>query len=267
MHRRPDHRVPGHRLWRAVRQAGAADRGSADRRLPAAGIHRKKSRFPALQDSRHVDRRRYRADEPVLARRAARADQPGSPGRRDERQRRPADDYHPPGQQDLRHRRHHRGQRSGGSDADRDGHRRYRRYDRFRRPVARHSPRQLHHLQRRQRGGERHSHRAGRALPADSQPHRRLPLQGPRGTAEPARRRHQPHQDHGLDGHQRAPPAARRSRPRFARRPQDRSARQHVSRQPRRENGDSRARHAQRLAQSARLGVCGRHTHAPAGGH
>ena len=48
--------------------------------------------------------------------------------------------------------------------------------------------------------------------------------------AAPARRRHQPHQDHGLARHQRAPPAAGRPRARAARRPQDRPPRQHLSR-------------------------------------
>ena len=48
--------------------------------------------------------------------------------------------------------------------------------------------------------------------------------------AAPAGGRHQPHQDHGGDGHQRAPPAPGRPRPRDARRPQDRPPREHVPR-------------------------------------
>ena len=41
--------------------------------VPAAGVHREEPRLAAVQDSRHADGRRHRADEPVPDRRAARA--------------------------------------------------------------------------------------------------------------------------------------------------------------------------------------------------
>ena len=123
--------------------------------------------------------------------------EPPGPDRRRHAQRHPADDHLAAELEGLRHRRHHRGLRHGRRDADRGGDRGHRRRRGDRRPVAGDPPGQLHHLQRGEGGGQRHPHRAGRALHAGPLPHRRPALQGARSAPAPAQRRDQPHQDHG----------------------------------------------------------------------
>ncbi len=68
-------------------------------------------------------------------------------------------------------------------------------------------------------------------------------------------RRNQPHQDHGLHGHQRAAAAAGRPRARAFGRPQDRPPREHFSLHARRKNRHPRARHPQRFAEPRRPGI------------
>ena len=127
--------------------------------------------------------------------------------------------------------------------------------DRVRRPVARHPAGQLHHLQRRQGRRQRHPHRAGRALPADSQPHRRPAVQVAGSAAaicsapSPAASRSWP----SLDISERRLPQDGRVHVLLDGRKIDLRV-QHVSRQPRRKDRDPRARHAQRLAQPRDLG-------------
>ena len=267
LHRRSYRRMPGRRLRRALRQIGGPAVRSQGGRRAAAGIHREEPRPAAVQDPPGADDRGFRTVQSVSHRGTAVAHRPRRADRGRHRQRHPADDHQPARFEGLRHRRHHRGLGARRSHAHRRGHRGHRRHRGGGGAVAGHPPGQLHDLHGGQRGGQRHSHRARRTMRSRPQPHRRPPLQGARSAHAPAGGHHQPHQDHGGDGHLRTPPPPGRPRQRDARQPQDRPPREHVPGQPRRKDGHPRARHPQGLAPPPRPRVRGRYLERPGNPH
>ena len=172
-------------LRRALRQARAAAGRSEDRRRAAAGVHREEPRLAAVHDSRHADGRGLRAVEPVPDRRAAQPDaawkcRSCATSAKDIRRMITTlpdskmfviDDIIEDNAAGRSHADRRRRSRTSATST------------RIRRPIAGHPPGQLHHLQRGQGRGQRHPHRAGRALHAGPLPHRRPALQVARSAA------------------------------------------------------------------------------------